>query len=225
MPNIYNIDFTNLTQQLMPPILRKPVQKAWFTALTAPLQYNNQLFEEYAFGAVYPLYSGATVYTAGTRIIYTDRGVYENLTGSTGVAPTDVNTWFLCNENYLGSVERSKYKAQKYLYEYALNMWFEVPGISTNSYFGPSASTIYIRTNTAYTENFLMGNVGEYSDVMGNNSLFSYVYMGSDYLVPNQYDYTIMVPSGMSGTATVIEVTAFAEMVNLAGMLYSIEYY
>lgn len=223
--SIFTVDYNTFVQQEIAPMLREPNEIAWLESLAAPLSENNVLFNDYISGSTYPKYSNSSAYTSGDTVVYINRGVYENITGSTGVLPTDTNTWFLVNDNYIGATERSRYNAQKYLYEFYLNRWFQLTGITYQSAYGAAYNNIYIHTNTATTQQFLMGETGPYSDVMSQSSFFSYAFMGATYIMPTLNDYTIWVPFYMSGTATMIEVRAAADFVNLAGMIYDIQYY
>ena len=183
--SIFQINESILWQQLVPPMLRKPTTNAWGDALTKPLQYNNDLFVEYLTGSTYPVFTTGTTYVINDRVIYINRGVYENLSGSTGTLPTDADYWRQVNENYIGAQERSKYNARKLDYEFALNRWFEVDGFTptvtattvTPDLFAASAQTIYIETNVVTPPGFLMGQTGEYSSVMVNNGVFAEVFM------------------------------------------------
>lgn len=183
---IFNINFNGLMQNLIPPILRQPVQIAWLNALTQPLQYNNILFNDYLSGSTYQLFNSGTTYHTNDRVVYIDRGVYENISGSTGIVPINNNYWNQININYIGAQERSKYAAIKLNYEYALNRWFETSGFTstspalsaiTPSLFTASANTIYIKTNITNSNGFLMGQTGPYSSNMTNNGLFATNYM------------------------------------------------
>jgi hypothetical protein len=231
---IWNINFSTLWQQLLPPILRQPVEEAWGTSLTYPLQYNNVLFTDYLTGSTYPLYVSATTYTTGERVIYIDRGVYENLSGSTGVYPFSGSTnWELVNSNYIGAIERSQYNARKLDYEFALNRWFEVSGFCptviytaiTQSLFAASAQTIYIENNVVTSAVFMMGNSGLYSGKMAANSLYSTVYMGDSFSGVSNNNYTIWVPNIYYSALSESIIASFADTINMGGMGYSVSGY
>ena len=225
--SIYNLNTNILWQQLNPPLLRNPAENDWGKSLLSPLQYDNDLYVQYIYGSSYSLYDNSIGYVPGDRVIGSvgdsDRTVYENIIACTASYPPNSN-WVVVNDNYIGAEERSKYKAQKYLYEYALNKWFMVPNIGLTSSYGASYSNIYIQTNIAVTNRFLMGRSGIWSDVMDRDSRFSSVYMGRTYTPPTLYDYTVMVPSAVV-SASVLEISAFCDMVNIAGMQYQIQFY
>jgi hypothetical protein len=219
--SIFNVNFSQLWYDLTPPVLQKGVQLAWGETLLKPLQYLRDLtFEDYANGSSYPSYSGLSAYTTGDRIIFTDRGVYESISGSTsGITPTDTNSWLLINDNYIGVRERVKYNSQKMLYEYGLNRWFQCSGI-------------YIDNNSLIGSGFLMGNTGPYSSALSNTSVpTSATYLQNTYSGATSNCYTIYVPTPVFNNLapTNIEreniIRSFADTVNLAGMTYNVVAY
>ena len=216
------IDFNNIVQQLLPPRLRKPVEIAWLTSLTEPLQANNDLFMNYINGTPgLSSFNIGTTYSAGDIVLYTDNKVYQSIAGSTGVLPTDVTAWVVLNDSYIGAIERSKYNSQKYLNEYALNRWFQVPGTTTSSLFGPSYNNIYIQINTAVSPNFVMGISGPNSSDIYNRT--SSGFMFNNYLIPAVSDFTIYVPSTI--TTDLQSVRSFEDTVVLAGIKYNVVNY
>ncbi len=232
--SIFNVNFGNLMQNLIPPILRQPVQIAWLTALTQPLQYNNILFNDYLSGSTYQLFNSGTTYHTNDRVVYIDRGVYENISGSTGIVPINNNYWNQININYIGAQERSKYAAIKLNYEYALNRWFETSGFTstspalsaiTPSLFTASANTIYIQTNVTNSNGFLMGNLGTDSSFMDKRGLFTGNFMVNSYNPPADLDYTIFVPNYIYSAISESQVRSFSDKINISGMRYSVSGY
>jgi hypothetical protein len=215
------IDFSNIVQQLLPPRLRKKAEIAWLTSLTEPLQNNNDLFLEYINGSSVSPFDALVTYVAGDRVVYVDRSVYISIAGSTGTLPTDSTAWTLENSNYIGAIERSKYNSQKYLNEYALNRWFQVPGTTTTSLYGPSYNNIYIQINVAVSDSFVMGNDGPDSSDMFNRS--STGFMFNSYLIPTSSEFTIFVPSTI--TTDLQSVRAFEDTVVIAGIQYDVQNY
>jgi len=228
---IFQVNFSNVWQQLVPPILRQPIQNAWGESLTQPLQINNVLFNEYISGSTYLAYDNGTTYVAGNRVSYSDRKVYENLTGSTGVNPLNANTWLQVNTNYLGARERSLYAAQKLTFEYALNRWFQVSGFYpvftptaiTQSLFAQSANTIYIQTVSTSTPVFMMGQTGPYSSLMVYNSFYATSFMTNYFSGLSSYDYIIWTPNSLGLTESLVR--NFADTINISGMQYAFSGY
>jgi hypothetical protein len=219
--SIYSVNFSQLWATLTPPVLKKPMQLVWGTVLMKPIQYIRDLvFDDYADGSPYSIYSNASVYTTDDRVVFIDRGVYESISGSTGILPNDVNYWNKVNDNYIGVRERIKYNSQKVLFEYGLNRWFQCSGI-------------YI-DNTPYTSTgFLMGQTGEFSSTLSNISTsinISYL-NNTGYSGYTSSSYTIFVPNvvytGLSSTQIESEniVRSFADKYNLAGIQYSVSGY
>ena len=78
MSSIYDINFSLLGKNLLPPNKRKTNMEAWIVSLLKPLQYSRDLFlEDYAYGAVYPYWMASTLYNEGTRRLYSDNAAYE----------------------------------------------------------------------------------------------------------------------------------------------------
>lgn len=218
--SLYQIDFSNIWSQLTPPVLRKTVQNEWGNVLTAPVQYMRDLvFDDYVNGSPYAAYSGVSAYTAGDRVVYSDRGVYESISGSTGTNPLITSAWTKVNDNYIGVNERVKYNAQKMTFEYGLNRNFQCTGI-------------YIANSATTTAGMLLGNTGAYSSYLSNSSVpISSSYLTNGFSGINTICYTIWVPNtvftGLSTTYSerVNIVRNFADLYNIAGMQYSVSGY
>ena len=221
----FNLNVSSLLKTLLPPMLRQPSQVGWMNSLAIPMQYDHdRLFHDFISGSsIYAFYNNATSYVGGDKIVYINRGVYESISGSTGVLPTDITKWNQYLPNYIGAIERSEYSAQKYLYEYALNRWFEVSGITTSTVFSSANTNIYITTNVASSQRFVLGNTGPYSSDLNNISSNAMAFMGNTYVVPTFNDYTIWVPTYV--TTTLTDVRAFSDMVNISGMQYNVVNY
>ena len=232
--SIYQIDTEYIGGQLTPPKLRKPKQLSWIKVILSPLQkFFDVSFLGYKNGDTSLDYNNVTTYNFGDRVIYTDKSIYEaTYTDADGVAqsfngviPTNTVYWTLINTVFIGSDERSKYNAQKLLFEYALNRFFRVAA--------SPADQIYITNNFIDSgQNFLMNTGSNDSSLMPLNSMYQIDYMG---LFPtyqtNTNDYTIFVPiavfTALGDTNDNREnaVRNFADIYNLAGMRYDVQSY
>ena len=232
--SIYQIDADYVANQLTPPKLRKPKQLSWIKVILSPLQkFFDVSFLGYKNGDTSLDYNNVTTYNFGDRVIYTDKSIYEaTYVDSDGVAqsfsgviPTNTAFWTLINTVFIGSDERSKYNAQKLLFEYALNRFFRVAA--------SPADQIYITNNFIDSgQNFLMNTGSNDSSLMPLNSMYQIDYMG---LFPtyqtNTNDYTIFVPiavfTALGDTNDNREnaVRNFADIYNLAGMRYDVQSY
>ena len=232
--SIYQIDADYVANQLTPPKLRKPKQLSWIKVILSPLQkFFDVSFLGYKNGDTSLDYNNVTTYNFGDRVLYTDKSIYEaTYVDSDGVAqsfsgviPTNTAFWTLINTVFIGSDERSKYNAQKLLFEYALNRFFRVAA--------SPADQIYITNNFIDSgQNFLMNTGSNDSSLMPLNSMYQIDYMG---LFPtyqtNTNDYTIFVPiavfTALGDTNDNREnaVRNFADIYNLAGMRYDVQSY
>ena len=232
--SIYQIDTEYIGGQLTPPKLRKPKQFSWIKVILSPLQkFFDVSFLGYKNGDTSLDYNNVTTYNFGDRVIYTDKSIYEaTYTNPLGVAesfsgviPTNTLAWTKINNVFIGSDERSKYNAQKLLFEYALNRFFRVAA--------SPADQIYITNNFIDSgQNFLMNTGSNDSSLMPLNSMYQIDYMG---LFPtyqtNTNDYTIFVPiavfTALGDTNDNREnaVRNFADIYNLAGMRYDVQSY
>lgn len=224
--SFYNLNTDYVGEQLTPPKLRLPKMLAWLKVLLKPLnRFMSVDFDFYMTGATSGDYSSAITYNFGDTVIGSDKCVYECIvTTSLNVDVTNTTNWVKINSNFIGANERVKYNAQKMLYEYALNKYFRVAALP--------ADQIYITNNTYYTSHFIMGNTGGLSSSMPNNSNNQIQYLGNSYTYSaSNYDYTIYVPTAVFnglGTNTANRenaIRAFANQLNLAGMVYNVVTY
>jgi len=217
--SIYEYDNEIVSEQLMPPRLRRPAQLSWLYVITSALQNLWALiFEDYRVGSSYADYDNSTAYSLQDRVRWTDKAIYECISPTTaGTLPNDATYWIKVNEVFIGTDERIKYSAQKLLFEFALNKFFITTGI-------------YIQNNFLNTGDvFVMDTDSLESSVMPLDSFYQEDYM--DYTATyatGVYDYTIFVPVAFYtslGTNADLIIKTFAEKYNLAGMLYDIQTY
>lgn len=218
---IYNVDFNDVWLKLTPRKLRRDKILAYGDVLEKPLQYlRNLIFDDYKLGSVYDDYSALSAYTAGDRVIYTNRGVYEAKESVSGVTPTTATGWTKVIDNYIGLDERVLYNSRKILFEHALNRNFQCTGI--------------IISNSATTASgFIVGETPAYSSTISKSSVPSAAaYIGQSFGGINNISYTIYVPtlvftglSSSNDTERVNIVRDFANKYNLAGRVYSVSGY
>lgn len=234
--NLFYVDYSTLTALLLPALLRENAQLQWNYALAAPVQNDNILFTQYLTGSTYPIFSATTSYTDGERVIYVDDGIYENLTGSTGVIPgvaSASTTWLEVNPSFIGAEERSAYNSQKITLEYALNRDYQVLPIISNQLVWTGANhinQIYINNNDVVNPGFVMGNTGIWSSTMSRTGQMEIInkgqWMGYYYSASSQYDFTVWVPNltlytGITNTS----VSAYTQDFVLSGIEFNVESY
>lgn len=208
----------------MPPALRHTIHLSWLKVILKPIQsFWKLIFVDYKDGSLYSVYDVSLGYVRTNRVVYSDRKVYECiLNASAGITPSNATYWVKVNDNFIGASERVKYNAQKIVFEYALNKWFFVD---------PLADQIYIENNIVNASFFLMGGqTGETSSKLPQFSINATSYLGNVYS-PTNNDFTIYVPVAVfnaQGSTTANREQAirnFADMYNLAGMIYNVSTY
>jgi hypothetical protein len=221
----YNVDFSKVWQNLMPPNKRLTKYLAWGKVLLYPLQWlHSRFFIDYKEGTIYLDWNNSTAYTKNTFVKYTDRGIYcciENTTA--GITPLNSNYWYKTQDSFIGLTERMKYNSQKMIFEYALNRWFGLSFVQP-----PSLSPIYITNNTLDLNNFLVSSNDEdssYATLAGN---FSLDFVGTTVTSYSQYSFTIYYPSSLPATlgitSTLLEkqIEELANKLKISGTLYNI---
>jgi len=201
-------------------------------------------------------------YIAGQLVVYTDGNAYlciQNTTSSQ--APGNTSYWSLFGQpgcawvrvtpNFIGANERVSYSAQKLIFEYALNRWFNttfrqpngLPEDPVHNFSGTSDIYISINSNTtaqffwgqpppADTINSFFGPVTNLTDL--SVALSKYFTPGNSFLLT--YDFSINIPidyynaldneapvtAGNNTTRRDAIVSAFANLLNPAGSSYNI---
>jgi hypothetical protein len=151
MSSIINTD--TFAVNFLPPKKRLAIYKAWTKTLVKPLQVlYNTMFGTFQYGNAAAIYSGATAYSVGNQVKYTDKSIYQCWVASTGNLPTNTNYWFKIQDNFVGIEPRCKYNAQHILFEWALNEWFGTTFVNT-----PGASAIFIDAGAADLGAFYVG--------------------------------------------------------------------
>jgi hypothetical protein len=220
---IYDIDVDFVSNNLTPPQLRKPKMTAWLQTLGIELRLFDLLFSMFRTSSVssWTIFNGASTYNFNNRILYTDNSVYMyiNTTSTSGNLPSDTNYWVLVQSNFIGVDKRVGANAQKIIFEYTLNRWFRTTGI-------------YITNTTTFTTPFVMGISGTLSSSMPINSINQLQYLGNSYTyTSSSVDYTIYVPVlffatlGTSAGNRENAIRNFADLYNLAGMIYQVQTY
>jgi hypothetical protein len=220
---IYDIDVNFVSTNLTPPQLRKPKMIAWLKTLVIELRFFDFLFRWYRDSSYtsWNIFNPALTYSFNNSVLYTDNCVYMyiNTTPTSGNLPSDTNYWVLIQDNFIGVDKRINANAQKIVFEYTLNRWFRTTGI-------------YITNTTTFTTPFVMGISGTLSSSMPINSINQLQYLGNSYTyTSSSFDYTIYVPVlffATLGTTPLNRENAirnFADLYNLAGMIYQVQTY
>ena len=217
--SIYTLDTDFVGENLMPPQLRTAKHLAWLKVLLRPLKcFINLIFNKFQDGDTSNDWKSVTTYTFCDTVKWTDKSIYMCIVASSlNVDPSNSSDWIKVNNIFIGANERIKYSSQKLLFEYILNRYFETVNIYIDNNFVESDVV------------FLMGNSGETSSLMPNNSVNQIQYLGN---TPNYVtavsDFTIYVPLAFYnslGTYKEELIRAFADKYVLAGITYNVTSY
>lgn len=151
--SIYDINYNNAGNLLLPPSKRKPKYQGIINTIMKPMQWLRDLIlGDYKEGSAYAFYNNSIVYAAGDRVVWYNRGVYERLPvnlGISGAPPTSsiiipnydpTLFWMKVQDNFIGTDERVRYNGQIIIFEAAINKWFFNPLPNDQIYVGPSVN-------------------------------------------------------------------------------------
>jgi hypothetical protein len=229
MPDIFDIDYEVQEQNILPPTKRLPVILAYMFAIIYALQWvRDRILGDYKAGATYPIYNAFATYNIGDRVIFfEDHSVYECMVNGTvsGIGgPASDPAWMKIQDLFIGVDERIKYNSQIIVLEYALNRYYLVP---------PTDPQIYIENNSSATPFFVMGNTGQTSSNMVNDSSISVAitaWMGNVPTFPTPAPpFTVFVPTSLFATLGLTvqdqenNIRQFVDKYKLGGLTYSVE--
>jgi hypothetical protein len=222
---LYDVDYTDVGQQLLPPDKRWPRMSAWVKAILIPVQYLRDLvLGVYRLGSTDLQYAGAVTYAKGDRVVFR-YAVYESLVdGNTGNDPLNTTYWVKVVDNFIGVNERVLYNGHTLILTYALNKYFGTTFRQPND-----VSDIYLVNNAKPVAPFVSGATEAESSV-------TYANTSSEFVI-NAYDFdgyenlTIMVPVAVfnaldpdpSNREKIIR--NFADRYIVAGITYNVETY
>jgi len=123
--SIYDLTYSKLGQQLLPPDKRNLKLVAFAACLLAPMQWLRDLwFGTYRTGAIYPTWDEDITYHKYDRVSY-HNSIYESTVPyNLAAAPTIENNWMLVQTNLIGLGERLLYSGQTLTLTWAMNKWF-----------------------------------------------------------------------------------------------------
>lgn len=181
--SIFQVNYTNVGQQVLPPDKRGSNMMAWVAALLSPIQYlHNLRMGSYKFGDHSAPYLISTTYSKGTFVLY-KYAIYESLVnGNIGNDPLNTTYWAKVLDNFIGVDERVLYNGNVLILTYALNKYFGTVFRQPNN-----VSDIFITVNSKPVPPFVVGD-------SENNSSKVYANTSSEFVI-NAYtfaDYTNM---------------------------------
>lgn len=242
----YNLNYTNLTNNNIPPNHRLSVIQALFACFTKPLQWlHDWFFGKRVGGLDYASYDETATYaindyvynfwidTSGTPIIKGDMCVYICIKPTTAGIECDNAVYFYkINDSIFGLDKYNYLNAQSILFEYALNKAFNTVALPL-AYKQPSTgdrSDIYIE-NLETNVPLYVGIDSQESGYVVFNSYEANQYVYVDSAPPETTSYIIYVPINLSdainasGTTTFKIISQIANKFNLSGFEYKIVTY
>jgi hypothetical protein len=252
MASIYDINFEQQTQGILPPSKRKPIITAYLNVFADKFQYlHDIIFTLYNLGIQSPSYNPHGTYVNGDRVIDNDIAVYEVINSAAFVPAgggaftrpkTNPAAWLKVTSDFRGVFERQRYNGQKLVLEYVLNTFFKII-TGTNLVFrqpdsatSPTNSDIYILQNPLVNNFFIIEDADHGSPTV-DGDIFSHEFIIDDNSNAAFIDRTIFVPdSGGSphpGWWTAFnasgdgekKIRALVDRFNIAGVIYDVQTY
>jgi hypothetical protein len=203
--SIYDVTFSKLGQQVLPPDKRNSKIIAFVTCLLAPMQWLRDLWlGSYCTGAS-TAYNSSTTYAKYAQVVY-NKTVYSSLqSGNVGNVPVFGSIWWTpIQTNFIGLSERIVYNGQTLVLTYALNKWFGTTFVQPNS----KKITYVLRASNVATITVVAHGLttGQYVYISGlSNTAFNGVYQitvtGTDSFTYPNTGSNLSVTSD-AGTAT-----------------------
>ena len=228
MADIYDIDFSIQAENLIPPHKRKSRIIAFLTSLLSPIQWlGERRLQDYRKGTNHLDWLVGVSYSAGVVTTFSDKSDYECLlphVSATSNQPSggvdSATYWRKLNDNFIGTLQRSRFNSQIIVLEYNLNKWYRIPTTDPQ---------IYVSTNINPNQ-FIMAQAGKYSSKMPNNSVFMGEYLWEN---PNfsGNDFTVFVPAaffltlGDTTQNRTNNVRRFVDKLRIAGITYNVTTY
>jgi hypothetical protein len=185
---LYNVNYTNAGQQLLPPDKRGTVMTRWVAAMLRPLQWLVDIkLNMWRDGSTAPPYLNSTTYAKGDLVVYR-YSVYEStVNGNVGNDPLNVTYWTKVQDNFIGTLERLKYNGHVLVLTYALNKYFGTVFRQPNN-----ISDIFITINVKPVAVFLVGDTEAQSSKVYTNTSTEFVV--NSYSFASYTNMTIWVP-------------------------------
>lgn len=222
--SIYDVDYTEIGPQLMPPDKRGNLLTRLLAAFLVPIQWLRDLwFGSYRVAPTAQAWLNTTTYAKYDQVVY-NIYVYMSLVDNNTAVPTDPNSWLVIQTNFIGMSERILYDCQLLVLTYALNKRFKTVFRQPNN-----VSDIYIGTFMKPISVFVVGGVEANSSKVYSNTSSEYVI--NAYSFTAYVNMTIYVPVAVYDALDTIDanrqiiIRSFANLYMAAGIIYTITPY
>ena len=197
---IYNIDYSNVILNLLPPQYRLRKFNEWLNSLIHPIQTaRDNFFDRYIYSSTYTFYDGVSsllIPYAYTKVKFLDNTVWEAqidnidcLTYNPTIGQITSGTttlWLQIQDDFVGFDERVHYSNQKIMFEYLLNNYFK-HDLSTNY--------IYITTFNIFSMVEIAQTDAEGGAVIAQTDDDSIFFISETSTENSLYNFTIYVPT------------------------------
>lgn len=218
--SIYDVDYSKLGPQTLPPDKRGTVIVRVVNVLLSPIQWVRDLWMgSYRTGSNAQPWIPAT-YAKYARVLYKQR-VYESLIDGNTDIPTVQTSWMMVQVNFIGVFERVLYNGTTIVLEYGLNKYF-----GTIFRQPPNVSDIYMSAQEKPKNVFVVGGSEANSSVVFAGSSSGFVI--NSYSFGLYYNLIIYVPSSTYYALDPVPANCdkiirnFADKYIFAGIIYQI---
>lgn len=222
---LYDVNYTSVGQQILPPDKRGTAMSRWVAAVLRPLQWLVDIkLNMWRDGSTAPPYLNSTTYAKGDLVVYR-YSVYESqVNGNLGNDPLNTTYWVKAQDNFVGTLERLKYNGNVLVLTYALNKYFGTVFRQPNN-----VSDIYISANAKPVAVFLVGDTEAQSSKVYYNTSSEFVI--NAYNFASYTNMTIWVPVAVYNALDTDPINRerivrnFADRYVVAGITYNIDTY
>lgn len=218
--SIWGIDIPKMVRDLAPPKKRSAEDLALREGLASAFGRTSKAFQEYKEGSAAGTWSGTA--NKYDQIVF-NNSVYECIADTTSATPdTAPQDWLLILDNARGSDETQMYNSGILSLEWALNKRF---GLTFNQ--PPTASDIYIQTNTPVNTFFRVGDVESISSAVFDTTSSEFVQESATIggVVMNYTIYFPVVDYLALGADAETIVRNFVDRYNAYSITYDIQTY
>lgn len=223
------VDINNHAGNMLPSLQRQSKWIAFAKGLVSYMQYLNLLFRYYMNGSIDTGYWSALVtYSEGDRV-RSINGVYESLQdGNIGNAITDTTYWIKVLDYFTGVNTRVWYRANKLVFEYALNTYFNTTFRQPDDPVTPTPSDIYLTNDTISSTSMVIYPTPEDSSHIFPSYSTGYIYPSPVYGTSTTYTFTINIPLAVFNALGVNDairesiVRNFADKYAVTGTIYNV---
>lgn len=201
-----------LANSILPPEKRSTTIKAFINAMLSPLQWLSNAFDLYLNDANIADYVAGT-YNYLDEVRYNHK-IYVSLVANNTSLPTDTNSWYCYQVNWVGVNDRKNIYGNKLVLEYAINKYFglQLPVDPTNG-------DIYIVNNQS-SNTFVVALTEPYSSTVGLTTSDDLV--GESSVSFFSYMMTVYAPNGIISE---LEIRSFIDKYLSFSITYNVIFY